>query len=94
LGGNIINNNFKMLTPIFLKENVLKHNRQTIIPKGGINSIFFAWYFIGIICARAFCPTQHTLPPHENILLHSPFCTNKKMSWININELHLDFDMY
>jgi hypothetical protein len=31
-------------------ENDFKHNKKIIIPKGGINVINFACYFISIVC--------------------------------------------
>ncbi len=31
-------------------EIVLKHNKNIIISKGGLNEINFAWYFIDILC--------------------------------------------
>jgi hypothetical protein len=52
--------------------------KQIIIPKGGMNVTSFSWYLIEIICARALCPIQHTLiPPHENIMLHTPLCAKQ-----------------
>lgn len=48
---------------------------KIIIPKGGMNVIIFSWYFVDIICAKAFCLIQHFFfPPHEKIMLHTPLC--------------------